>query len=252
MPEGRNLRRKLHGRRHGRRLRPGLQRTLESGLAAFSVPGVDIDANPARTPLDLAGLFGERRPVWLEIGFGGGEHLVHQAVANGSTGMLGCDPYVNGVARLVGKLVARRIGNVRIHPGDVRDLLDVLPEASIERAFLLYPDPWPKRRHHGRRFVNPEFLAPLHRALAPGAELRIATDVGDYVRQSLEQVTSLGGFTWLAEGPDDWRRPWPDWPSTRYEQKALRAGRIPHYLAFRKDPACASRARQSNAGSGRT
>ncbi len=237
MPDGNRQRRKFYGRRQGRRLRPGQQRALALHLDAFAIPGVDIDANPARTPLDLPGLFGSPRPVWLEIGFGSGEHLVHLAAENESAGMLGCDPYVNGVARLVGKLVGSGIGNVRVHPGDVRDLLDVLPDGSIERAFLLYPDPWPKRRHHGRRFVNPEFLEPLRRALAAGAEFRIATDIGDYARQSLEQVASLGGFTWLAEGPEDWRQPWPGWPSTRYEQKALRAGRTPHYLVFRKDPA---------------
>jgi tRNA (guanine-N7-)-methyltransferase len=109
----------------------------------------------------------------------------------------------------------------------------VLPEASIERAFLLYPDPWPKKRHHRRRFVTADHLAPLHRALMPGAIFRVATDIPDYVRQALEEVPRAG-FEWLAEGPEDWRDPWGDWISTRYEQKALREGRPPHYLTFRR------------------
>jgi tRNA (guanine-N7-)-methyltransferase len=109
----------------------------------------------------------------------------------------------------------------------------VLPEASISRAFLLYPDPWPKARHHRRRFVTEEHLMPLVRVLKPGAIFRVATDIEDYVRQTLEEVPQFG-FEWLAEGPSDWREPWDDWISTRYEQKALREGRVPHYLTFRK------------------
>jgi tRNA (guanine-N7-)-methyltransferase len=122
---------------------------------------------------------------------------------------------------------------VAVHPGDVRDLFDVLPDGSISKAFLNYPDPWPKKRHHRRRFVTPEYLGPLHRVLAPGAEFRVATDIPDYVRQTLEEVPKAG-FEWLAESPRDWREPWDDWISTRYEQKALREGRVPYYLTFRR------------------
>jgi tRNA (guanine-N7-)-methyltransferase len=122
---------------------------------------------------------------------------------------------------------------VRVHPGDARDLLDVLPAGALARVFLLYPDPWPKARHHRRRFVTPEHLAPLARAMAPGAELRIATDIPDYVRQTLEQVPRHG-FAWTAARPADWRSPWPDWCRTRYEAKALREGRRPHYLTFQR------------------
>ena len=110
----------------------------------------------------------------------------------------------------------------------------MLPPGSLAKAFLLYPDPWPKARHHRRRFVTPEHLGPLHRALRPGAEFRVATDIPDYVRQALEEIPRAG-FTWMAEGPRDWREPWDDWCSTRYEQKALREGRVPHYLTFRRD-----------------
>ena len=121
----------------------------------------------------------------------------------------------------------------RVHAGDARDLMDVLPEGSVSKAFLLYPDPWPKARHHRRRFVTAEHLEPLHRVLAPGAEFRIATDIPDYVRQAMEEVPRAG-FEWLGERAEDWRRPWGDWLSTRYEQKALREGRVPHYLTFRR------------------
>ena len=173
------------------------------------------------------------RDVWLKIGFGGGEHLVHQAVTHRDIGIIGCEPYINGVAMLLGKIRAADTDNIAVHPGDARDIFDVLPEASISRAFLLYPDPWPKKRHHRRRFVTPEHLDPLARVLKPGAMLRVATDIPDYVRQALIQVPRHG-FTWTAEGPADWRVPWDDWLSTRYEQKALREGRTPHYLTFRR------------------
>ena len=190
------------------------------------------EENPAREPLDLPVLFGDR-PVWLEIGFGGGEHLVHQAAANPDVGIIGCEPYINGVAMLLGKIRRAGVSNLAVHPGDARDLFDVLPEASVARAFLLYPDPWPKARHHRRRFVTEEHLVPLARVLKPGAIFRVATDIEDYVRQTLEEVPKFG-FEWLAEGPEDWRAPWDDWLSTRYEQKALREGRRPHYLTFRR------------------
>jgi tRNA (guanine-N7-)-methyltransferase len=135
---------------------------------------------------------------------------------------------------LLGKIRASGVENLRVHPGDVRDLFDVLPDASLRRAFLLYPDPWPKARHHRRRFVTPEHLQPLARVMAPGAEFRVATDIPDYVRQTLQEVPKAG-FVWTAQGPADWRVPWDDWISTRYELKALREGRVPHYLTFRRE-----------------
>ncbi len=177
-------------------------------------------------------LFGDR-PVWLEVGFGSGEHLVHQAAAHPEVRFIGCEPFINGVATLLGKIRKSGVSNIRVHAGDARDLMDVLPDASIAKAFLLYPDPWPKARHHRRRFVTPEHLIPLARVLKDGAEFRVATDIPDYVHQALEEVPRAG-FDWLAERPEDWRAPWDDWLSTRYEQKALREGRVPHYLTFRK------------------
>ncbi|QFS82107.1 tRNA (guanine-N(7)-)-methyltransferase [Roseivivax sp. THAF40] len=224
--------RNFYGRFKGKGLRKSQEAYLDEDLAAYSPGPVGWDVNPDRHPLDLQALFGGK-PVWLEVGFGGGEHLVHQALGNPEVGLIGCEPYINGVAMLLGKLRENPAQNVRIHPGDARDLFDVLPENSLDKAFLLYPDPWPKKRHHRRRFVTPEHLEPLARALKPGAEFRVATDIPDYVRQTLVEVPRAG-FEWLAEGPRDWREPWADWTRTRYEEKALREGRTPHYLTFRK------------------
>jgi tRNA (guanine-N7-)-methyltransferase len=159
--------------------------------------------------------------------------MVHQASLNPDVGIIGCEPYINGVAMLLGKIREAKAQNVAVYPGDVRNMFDVLSENSISRAFLLYPDPWPKTRHHKRRFVTPEHLTPLAKCLKKGAMFRVATDIPDYVRQTLDEVPRHG-FDWLAERPDDWRQPWSDWISTRYEQKALREGRVPHYLTFRK------------------
>ena len=203
--------RNFYGRVKGKSLKASQEAYLDEDLAQLSPGPVDWDENPERAALDLDAMFGGK-PVWLEIGFGGGEHMVHQASVHPEAGIIGCEPYINGVAML---------------------LFDVLPEASIDRAFLLYPDPWPKKRHHRRRFVTPEHLDPLARALRPGAIFRVATDIPDYVRQALVEVPAAG-FEWLAERPSDWREPWGDWHSTRYEQKALREGRVPHYLTFRR------------------
>ena len=223
--------RNFYGRLRGKALKPSQKGYLED-LEALSPGKVGWDENPERRPLDLTAVF-DGKPVWLEIGFGSGEHLVHQAEAHPEVGLIGVEPYINGVATLLGKLRRSDAENVRVYAGDARDLMDVLPPASISKAFLLYPDPWPKARHHRRRFVTPEHLDPLCRALTPGAEFRVATDIPDYVRQTLEEVPKAG-FTWEAERPEDWRQPWADWLSTRYEQKALREGRTPHYLTFRK------------------
>ncbi|TRD19039.1 tRNA (guanosine(46)-N7)-methyltransferase TrmB [Palleronia caenipelagi] len=222
--------RNFYGRRKGHNLKPAQERYLDEDLAQLSPGPVDWDVNPERDPLDLDRLFGGR-DVWLEIGFGGGEHMVHQAQSNPDVGIIGAEPYINGVAMLLGKIRREGVDNLRIHPGDARDLFDVLPAESISRAFLLYPDPWPKARHHRRRFVTQEHLEPLHYVLKPGSIFRVATDIPDYVRQTLQEVPKAG-FRWLAERPSDWREPWGDWISTRYEQKALREGRVPHYLTF--------------------
>ena len=224
--------RNFYRRLKGKALRSSQQTYLADDLEARSPGPINWDDNPERHPLDLNALFAGK-PVWLEIGFGGGEHMVHQAASHPDVGIIGCEPYINGVAMLLGKMRRASVQNVRVHPGDARDLFDVLPTGTIDRVFLLYPDPWPKTRHHRRRFVTPEHLEPLARVMKPGAIFRVATDIEDYVRQTLIEVPRFG-FEWLSERPDDWRRPWSDWLSTRYEQKALREGRVPHYLTFRK------------------
>ncbi|MEM9429249.1 MAG: tRNA (guanosine(46)-N7)-methyltransferase TrmB [Pseudomonadota bacterium] len=226
--------RNFYGRRHGKRLRPGQISHLETTLESLRPRGVTWSENPERRPLSPSELFGRDAPLWLEIGFGGGEHLLHQAAANPDTDVIGCEPFVNGVAMLVPKIASEGLSNIRVHPGDARDLLDVLPEASVARVFLLYPDPWPKKRHHRRRFVNAENLDPLARAMAPGATLRVATDIADYARHSVEVLHAHPAFDWMAARAADWQVPWADWRRTRYEVKALREGRKPHYLTFRR------------------
>ena len=220
-------RRNFYGRVHGKTLRQSQKVYLAEDLEALSLSGVTREDNPDRTPIDLA-RFGDK-PLWLEIGFGGGEHLVHMAATYPDIGIIGCEPFVNGIAMLLGKIRTAGVGNLAIHPGDVRDLFDVLPAASVSKAFLNYPDPWPKARHHRRRFVTPGYLTALARVLQPGAEFRVATDIADYVRQTLEEVPQAG-FELLGQGD----QPWDDWLSTRYEQKALREGRPPHYLTYRR------------------
>lgn len=226
-PSGRPWR-NFYGRIHGKTLNKAQVERLESDLDALSPGPVGRDVNPDATPLDLAARFGGK-PVWLEIGFGGGEHLVHMAKTYPDVALLGAEPYVNGVAMLLGKIEEAGVTNLAIHPGDVRYLMDVLPKGSIAKAFLNYPDPWPKARHHRRRFVTPEYLELLVHVLAPGAEFRVATDIEDYVRQTTQEVPRAG-FE-LVSGPDF--TAWDDWISTRYEQKALREGRVPHYLTYR-------------------
>jgi len=223
-------RRNFYGRRHGKTLKQK-QRDAMAELAHLNLSDVSYEANPDRTPLDLSWVNG--RQLWLEIGFGGGEHLVHQAVTYPDVAFIGCEPFVNGVAKLMTKIRKAGVTNIRIYPSDVRDLFEVLPDASIDKCFLLYPDPWPKARHNRRRAVNPEYLEPIARVVKSGSEFRVATDIPDYVRQTLEEVPKVG-FEWQADCAADWRNPWGDWISTRYEQKAFREGRVPHYLTFRR------------------
>ena len=224
--------RNFYGRFRGKTIRASQHDYLDNDLEPLSPGPISWDVNPDRNPIDLSDVFGDK-DVWLEIGFGGGEHMVHMAGLNPQIGLVGCEPFVNGVAMLLGKIRRADVDNLAVHPGDVRDLFDVLPAQSISKVFLNYPDPWPKKRHHRRRFVTQEHLVPLHRVMKQGAELRVATDIKDYVRQTLEEIPKAG-FEWLAQGPTDWREPWDDWISTRYEQKALREDRTPHYLTFRR------------------
>jgi tRNA (guanine-N7-)-methyltransferase len=224
--------RNFYGRTKGKALNAAQYRYLDEDLPRLSVAGITFAENPERNPLDIRELSGGRK-VWLEVGFGGGEHLVHQALNNPDVQFLGVEPYLNGMAMLLGKIRRVGVNNIKLYMGDARNLMDVLPDNSINKAFLLYPDPWPKLRHHRRRFVTPEHLIPLSRCLKSGAEFRVATDIEDYVRQTLIEVPKAG-FEWLSEGSEDWQTPWIDWISTRYELKALREDRTPHYMTFSK------------------
>lgn len=221
-------RRNFYGRIHGKTLRTSQKAYLAEDLESVRLTGISAADNPLRVAIDPAGLFGQQ-PLWLEIGFGGGEHLVHMAAANPGIGIIGCEPYVNGIAMFLGRARAAGVANMRIHPGDVRDLFEVLPAGSVSKAFLNYPDPWPKARHHRRRFVTQGYLQAFARVMAPGAEFRVATDIEDYVRQTLEEVP-LAGFDLVSQGGVAWG----DWIPTRYEMKALREGRVPHYLTYRR------------------
>ena len=227
MTEGVVSARRIYGRRRGRPLREGRQQVRDALL-----PRLRIDL-PETGPLDPSALFDPRpETVWLEIGFGGGEHLAEQAATNPEIGFIGSEVFENGVARLVGEIACRGLGNIRIFADDARLLLDAVPPASIGRVFILFPDPWPKRRHHKRRLVGPTTLDRLAVIMRPGAELRLATDDRDYLAWMLEHATAHAQFRWLARRPADWRERPADWPPSRYEEKARAAGRTPSFLRF--------------------
>lgn len=208
------------GRRKGRNLRPTKQ-----GLFDDLLPRLQMSLPQA------AGLK-PQSSVWLEIGFGGGEHLAHLAGLHPEVQFIGCEPYVNGVAGLLSHIDEHKLKNIRIYSDDARDLVAALPDNSLERVFVLYPDPWPKTRHNKRRIISAEFLDALARVMKEGAELRLATDSADYATWMLERLLANKNFQWTAKTCDDWLNPPPEWISTRYEQKAL-AGR-PTYLNFKR------------------
>jgi tRNA (guanine-N7-)-methyltransferase len=217
------------GRRKGHPLRPQQTALFDTLLPRLAL---DLDT-PA--PATLTKLFpAPVEAARLEIGFGGGEHLIAEAEREPRTGFIGCEPFVNGMAKALAAIAAAKLTNIRLHFGDATFLLPWLPDGSLERIDLIYPDPWPKRRHWKRRFVQEESLAELARVLADGGEFRFASDIPDYVAWTLRHVLRSGHFEWTAERADDWRLPWPGFTSTRYEAKAKRAGRAPCYLMFRK------------------
>ena len=172
--------------------------------------------------------------VWLEVGFGAGEHLLWQAQHHRDVGMIGAEPYEGGVAKLLSKLEWTPVANLRIHEGDAREIMDALPDASIGRVFILFPDPWPKTRHHKRRFVQTEALDALARILKPGAELRFASDDAGYVAWALERLIAHPAFVWTAARVSDWTVRPANWPGTRYEAKALHGP--PAFLRFVRRP----------------
>ena len=225
-------RRAFYGRRRGRRLRPGLKALLEELL-----PRLAVALPEGGGTLNPAALFDSPpEGIWLEIGFGTGEHLAWQAERHPGAGFLGVECFVNGVAGLLRELRERGLANVRLHHGDARDLLDALPPDSLDRVFILFPDPWPKARHHKRRLIRDATLDRLAEVMKDGVELRLATDDMDYLSWMLERLIRHPAFEWLARGPRDWRERPADWPPTRYEIKALDRGRRPVYLRFRRRP----------------
>ena len=227
--DARHGRRVLYGRRQGPKLRPGAKELLERLLPRVSFAVV------AGQPLDPRSLFPTPpKEVWLEIGFGGGEHLAAQAAAHPDIGLLGVEPFINGVAKLLRLLEQQGLDNVRVLMDDARLLLAALPDASLARAFVLFPDPWPKLRHHKRRIVNTATMGKFARVLAPDAELRLATDDPDYARWMLAAGLAEKRLVWTAERAADWREPPPGWVTTRYEAKARNAGRRPVFLTFRR------------------
>jgi tRNA (guanine-N7-)-methyltransferase len=205
-----------YGRRRGRK-----PSTRQATLLRDVLPRASFD--PAAPPAGA---------TWLEIGFGGGEHLLWQARQNPEVALLGCEPYEDGVIKVLTAVEAEGLVNVRVHMGDARDVLRALPVSSIDLAFILFPDPWPKRKHRKRRLVNPSLLDLLARTMKQGAELRIATDIGDYARTILEAFEREPRYSWQAQSPADWRVRPPDWPETRYESKAAAAGRQSYYFRF--------------------
>jgi tRNA (guanine-N7-)-methyltransferase len=220
--------RAFFGRHKGHALRPRQQALFDTLL-----PRIALDlTRPA--PADWRSLFGAVDKVRLEIGFGGAEHLIAQAKANPHIGFIGSDGYLNAVAKALVAIEDNRLANIRLHRGDAGALIAWLPAGSLTRIDLLYPDPWPKRRHWKRRFIQVDNLERLARLLIKGGELRFATDIADYAAHALACVERAPDFEWTAERADDWRTAWPDFAGTRYEAKARREGRVPGYFIFRR------------------
>jgi tRNA (guanine-N7-)-methyltransferase len=215
------------GRRRGKTLRPQQRSALETLL-----PRLKIDlASPA--PADIRTLFAAPvRDVRLEIGFGGGEHLLAERSRHPETGFIGIEPFVNGMAKLIAALEGEAPPNLRLHDDDATQLLDWLPDGSLSGIDLFYPDPWPKKRHWKRRFVSQLNLDRFARVMKPGARFRFASDMDTYVNWTLLHCRAHPAFTWKAASADDWRLPYDGWPGTRYEAKAMREGRVPAYLTF--------------------
>ncbi|MCS6987376.1 MAG: tRNA (guanosine(46)-N7)-methyltransferase TrmB [Sphingomonadaceae bacterium] len=218
--------RRLYGRRQGPALKPNARRLVDEWLPRLAIP--------SEGPLSAVRLFGDERPLALEIGFGKGEHLAFQAARRPDWGFLGAEPYLNGVAGLLARIEAAGLANLRIHRGDALEVLERLAPGSLVAVYLLHPDPWPKARHAKRRFINPGPVKLLARAMAPGAELRIATDHPVFLRHTLAVMQHEPDFAWTAEGPEDWREVPADWPDTRFALKARRLGHDVWRLLYRR------------------
>jgi tRNA (guanine-N7-)-methyltransferase len=220
----------LRQRRHfGRRKGPALS-AHQAGLLETLLPQLRLEPQSGRDPRSYFSV--AISDVWLEIGFGGGEHLLWQAEAHPRVGLIGAEPYVSGVAKLLSRLAPAPLSNLRLYIEDATDIIEALPDASLGRVFVLFPDPWPKTRHHKRRFIQMAMLDQLARVMKPGAELRFATDDNGYLVWTLERLSAHRAFQWLANTAEDWRARPSDWPETRYERKAISAGSSCTYLRF--------------------
>jgi len=216
----------LHGRRKAKKLR-----THHTALVENMLPHLALDLSKRLD--DPAALFPHRPSVfWMEVGFGGGEHLVQEALRHQEAGFFGCEPFVNGVAKALALIAETDLCNIRLHNGDAGDVIDALPADTLSCLYLLYPDPWPKRRQHKRRFLSDDMLSRLARVMRSGAELRFATDIDHNAGWTLARILRSPDFIWPAQKAADWQTPWPDWESTRYESKALSDGRRPAYFTF--------------------
>ena len=236
---------RFYGRRKGKKLKPSREVLLESFLPKVRLPEItgQTEVDPASCfPLPVSS-------VWLEVGFGGGEHLAEQSRRHPETGFIGAEVFLNGVTSLLTHLTGMerrgdvdenvglaegRVDNVRVYDEDVRDILPRFKAGSFERIYVLFPDPWPKRRHADRRFIGPKNLPVLARLLKSGGELRVASDDMNYIRWSLQHLMNSDDFEWMAQTADDWRKPPADWVNTRYELKALAKGKKPVYLVFKR------------------
>jgi len=215
------------GRRKGKPLSPRREALMENEL-----PRLILDLGRS-APADLRDLFeADVKDTCLEVGFGGGEHLLHRARTSPETGFIGIEPFVGSMAKAVVAVVEEGLQNVRLYDDDAVNVLDWLPRSSLDLAYQLYPDPWPKKRHWKRRFINPQNLDRYARVLKHGSEFRFASDIDTYIELNLRHCRDHHAFHWRAETAADWKTPWHDWPGTRYEAKAIREGRAGRYLTF--------------------
>lgn len=218
----------FYGRRKGKAFKPH-----QAKLYAALLPKLAIDLEQA-PPENLAELFVHNpTSIVLEIGFGGAEHLIHRAKLHPEIGFIGCEPFINGMAKALASIEREGLSNIRLYNDDATQLLDWLPDSQIDRIDLLYPDPWPKKRHWKRRFVSQKNLSRIHKVIKSAGEFRFASDIDTYVNWTLQHTHAHGGFEWTAKKASDWHEPWEEWYSTRYEQKAIREDRPPTYMIFK-------------------